>query len=144
MPGRVRRVARLYPQAMRRAGHRSGEALFETILAGRSGVTFTVDEYTEAWRYVRGGRIALEIPELLAELRALPDTRASWTSEEFPFVLAAGERRAYSANTIIRDPPGAAAMRPGRYASAPKTPHAWAWPPVTWPGSSPRAAAPRL
>jgi hypothetical protein len=50
-----------------------------------------------------GGKINLVIPELLAELEKLggkpptPDT-------QFPFVLSAGERRSYTANTIYRNP----------------------------------------
>ena len=37
-----RRRAMTYPDAVRRAGHADGNALFEAILASRSGVTFTV------------------------------------------------------------------------------------------------------
>jgi formate dehydrogenase len=51
-----------------------------------------------------GSRIALEIPPLLDELRALATEEPGWTSDEFPLVLSAGERRAFTANTIIRDP----------------------------------------
>ncbi|MFB6599584.1 hypothetical protein [Streptomyces diastaticus] len=30
---------------MRRAGHRNADALFDAVLEGRSGITFTEDEY---------------------------------------------------------------------------------------------------
>ncbi|MBB4661262.1 anaerobic selenocysteine-containing dehydrogenase [Conexibacter arvalis] len=109
--GLAHRCALTYPDAVRRAGHAGegpalGEALFDAMLAGRSGITFTLDDYEDAWRYVRapGGRIALEIPELLEELRALPAEPPRWTSKELPLVLSAGERRSSTANTIIRDP----------------------------------------
>ncbi|ALG05933.1 molybdopterin-dependent oxidoreductase [Kibdelosporangium phytohabitans] len=99
------KCAMTFPDAVKRAGHADGEALFEAILSSRSGVPITLDDYAGAWRYVGtdDGRIHLAIPSLLDELRAL-DTPQVWTSEEFPFVLSAGERRAFTANTIIRNP----------------------------------------
>ncbi len=109
--GLAHRCALTYPDAVRRAGHAGegpalGEALFDAMLAGRSGMTFTLDDYEHAWAYVRtaDGRIALAIPSLLEELRALRGAEPRWTSDDFPFVLSAGERRASTANTIIRDP----------------------------------------
>jgi len=95
-----------YPDAVRRAGHADGNDLFQAILAGHSGVTFTLDDYEDAWSYVShpDRRIALEMPDLLAELHALQGERPGWTSDQFPFVLSAGERRASTANTIIRNP----------------------------------------
>ncbi|CAM4496908.1 molybdopterin-dependent oxidoreductase [Nocardia ninae] len=103
--GLAQRVAKVYPAAMRRAGHRDADALFDAILAGRSGVTFTVDDYADAWDYVPhpDKRIPLAIPELLHTLRELASTESVHTSAEFPFVLAAGERRSFTANTIFRD-----------------------------------------
>ncbi len=98
-------------EAVRRAGihgadHQLGDRLFEKILTTRSGVVFTVDDYPDAWNYVRhpDRRLRLEIPDLLTELNGLSTARSTWTSDEFPFVLAAGERRDYTANTIFRDP----------------------------------------
>ena len=104
--GLAHRCAMSYPDAVRRAGHADGEALFDAILSGRSGVTFTLDEYKHDFDYIShpDKRITLEIPELLEELRALEHQRPGWTSEEFPLVLSAGERRAYTANDIFRDP----------------------------------------
>ena len=91
---------------MRRAGHADGEALFEAILRGRSGVTFTLDEEGGSWAYVRHAdrKIHLHIPELAEELHTLVGSRLEITTPEFPIVLAAGERRAFTANTILRDP----------------------------------------
>jgi anaerobic selenocysteine-containing dehydrogenase len=97
--------------AVRRAGIEGdvpfiGEALFEAILNGRSGIEFTVDDYADTWRYVEkpDHRISLVIPELLEELAGLRDEPAPSPDAEFPFVLTAGSRRAFSANTIVRDP----------------------------------------
>jgi anaerobic selenocysteine-containing dehydrogenase len=99
-----------YPAAVARAGFighgfEPGEQLFERILEGR-GVTFTLDDYPDTWNYVRrrDKRFTIEIPELLEQLRDLDQQPTAWTSDEFPFVLMAGERRSYTANTIIRDP----------------------------------------
>ncbi len=99
------RVAKVYPAAMRRAGHRNADALFDAILTSRSGVTFTLDDYDDAWNYLPhpDKRIPLAIPQLLHALRELTTTPATHTTAEFPFVLAAGERRAFTANTIFRD-----------------------------------------
>jgi formate dehydrogenase len=104
--GLAQRCAMTYPEAVRRAGHADGNALFDAILSGRSGITFTLDDYEDAWNYVShpDKRFPLVIPELLDELRSLAVERPGWTTDEFPFVLSAGERRSSTANTIIRDP----------------------------------------
>ncbi len=98
-----------HPDAVRRAGHKGegpmlGEALFEAIINSPSGVLFSVNEYEESWNFLRhkDQRIHLEIPEMLAELRNLDANEAAQT--DYPFVLVAGERRSYNANTIYRDP----------------------------------------
>jgi anaerobic selenocysteine-containing dehydrogenase len=102
--------AMTYPEATARAGFggaglEPGERLFDAVLRGR-GVVFTLDDYGDAWNYVRrpDKRFTVEIPELLDKLRGLDEEPPRWTSPEFPFVLMAGERRSYTANTIIRDP----------------------------------------
>jgi len=104
-------VALTYPDSVRRAGFAGdglelGEALFDAVHAGRSGVVFTVDEPSETWRRVEtpDGRVNLTIPELLPELEALAGEHPADRSDEFPFVLSAGERRSSTANTIFRDP----------------------------------------
>jgi anaerobic selenocysteine-containing dehydrogenase len=99
------KVSRDYPDAMRRAGHRNADALFDAIIANRSGVTFTLDRPDDAWTHVRHSaeRIPIAIPDLLAVLAALPETPTTHTSSEYPFVLVAGQRRAFTANTIFRD-----------------------------------------
>ena len=80
-------------------------ALFEAMVASPSGVVFAVDEWSEVIGRVAtpDRKIHLALPDLLATLReALAEEDAR--DEGFPFVLSAGERRSYTANTIIRDP----------------------------------------
>jgi len=83
-----------------------GDQLFEALLAGRSGVVFSVDEPDVTWKRLehKDRRIHLAIPELLGELTALAGEDPGARDPEFPFVLAAGERRTSTANTIFRDP----------------------------------------
>lgn len=104
--GLAQRVARLYPEAMVRAGHPSADALFDAMLRERSGLVFTEDEMADAWRYVTrpGGKLHAHIPELLGLLKEIRSVDPRHTTEDFPFVLSAGQRREWSANTIFRDP----------------------------------------
>lgn len=83
-----------------------GDALFDRILASPSGAIFSTDGWEESWKRVRlpGNRIQLAIPELFDELRGLAAPDSGAASAEFPFVLSAGERRSFTANTIFRDP----------------------------------------
>jgi len=99
------------PASVRRAGFggdgpEAGEQLFEAILNSPTAVVFSVDDYEDSWERVRTPehRFHLVIPELLEELAQLATERPSNANPEFPFVLSAGERRAYTANTIFRDP----------------------------------------
>jgi formate dehydrogenase len=104
--GLAQKAAMTYPEAVRRAGHADGNALFDAILSSRSGVTFTVHEYEDDFALITHAdhKIALDMPEMLDEIRALPDARPHFTTPDFPIVLSAGERRAYTANDIFRDP----------------------------------------
>lgn len=109
--GAAHRCAQSNPDGVRRAGYgegfEAGERLFDAILAGHSGVVITEDEPDASWRRVRtpDGKVHLAIPELLAELRSLLHEEPPRPGEgEWPFVLSAGERRSFTANTIIRDP----------------------------------------
>ncbi|MBB3600952.1 anaerobic selenocysteine-containing dehydrogenase [Mycolicibacterium sp. BK556] len=116
LPDRLRGAAALwglaqkafvaYPDAVRRAGHADGNALFETILASKSGVTFSEHEYADDWALMSHAdhKIKLVIPEMLDDIRALASETRELTSPEFPIVLSAGERRAFTANDILRDP----------------------------------------
>lgn len=118
-------VANKWTDAVRRAGHQGnrltlGPALFRAILAKREGVIFTAHRYEDVWSLIknRDHRIHLEIPEMLQELQALQQETLP-DQQGFPFILMAGERRAYNANQIYRnpawrkvDPHGALRMHP--------------------------------
>ena len=86
-----------------------GDALFDAILAAPHGLTFTVDDYDETIRRLEtpDKKVSLHIPALLDELDTLsaPSSPATLAASiDYPFVLAAGERRSSTANTIQRDP----------------------------------------
>jgi anaerobic selenocysteine-containing dehydrogenase len=104
--GLAQKAALTYPDAVRRAGHEDGNALFEAILNGKSGVTFSVHEYADDFALIThpDHKIRLEMAEMLDEIRALQTARPGLTTAEFPIVLSAGERRAFTANDIFRDP----------------------------------------
>lgn len=104
--GLAQKAALTYPDAVRRAGHADGNALFDAILSGKSGVTFSVHEYADDWALMSHAdrKIKLVIPEMLDDIRALTNDTPELTSAEFPIVLSAGERRAFTANDILRDP----------------------------------------
>jgi formate dehydrogenase len=104
--GLAHRCALTYTDAVRRAGHADGNELFEAILSSPSGVVFARDEYGDDFARIihPDKRIALELPEMLAELAKLGDGPVLRTSEQFPIVLSVGERRSFTANDIFRDP----------------------------------------
>ena len=110
--GSSRFYAGRYARQVRRAGHAGsgamlGEALFRSILDSDTAVPISTHEHDEVWELVRhpDRRIHLAMPEMLGELEALADEPAERPeAAEFPFVLAAGERRSYNANQIYRDP----------------------------------------
>lgn len=104
--GLAQKAMMTYPQAVARAGHSDGNALFDAILNSPSGVTFTVHEYEDDFALITHAdrKIALAIPEMLDEIRGLASRPAQLTTAEFPIVLSAGERRAYTANDILRNP----------------------------------------
>ncbi|HYB28827.1 MAG TPA: molybdopterin-dependent oxidoreductase [Solirubrobacteraceae bacterium] len=104
--GLAHRCAMTYPDAVRRAGHADGNALFEAILNSRSGVVFTSDEYGDDFdRIVHADRrITLELHEMLDELRAIDAGPTVHTNDRLPIVLSVGERRSFTANDIFRDP----------------------------------------
>jgi anaerobic selenocysteine-containing dehydrogenase len=105
------RAAMQSPAPLARSGFggsplEAGQALFDAILASPSGVVFSVDDWDEVLGRIAtpDGKIHLALPDLLAELGKLRDEPAAPHDGDFPFVLSAGERRSFTANTIIRDP----------------------------------------
>ena len=109
--GLAHQYANKFPDSLRRAGFDgpsfvAAEKLFDTILESPSGVIFAVDEFEDCWSRVRtpNGKIQASIPELLEELSTLRDATTGTGDAAFPFVLSAGERRSFTANTIFRSP----------------------------------------
>lgn len=106
--GMAHGLAASSPGGVRRAGYgegpEAGERLFAAILSGEHGVVVTDDEQEASFARLKGGKVRLEIPELLAELAALPDAEPPAPDPRWPYVLAAGQRRPFTANTIMRDP----------------------------------------
>ncbi len=107
----AQQVAMRHPDQVRAAGHVGdgpalGAALFEAMVTGEDGVAFTRHEHGDSFDLLGtpDGKVHLAIPEMLDELARLGEAPTSYTSEEFPFVLAAGERRSFTANTVVRDP----------------------------------------
>lgn len=100
----------------------AASALFHAVLSKPSGVVFAVDTWADALSYLGtpDKKIQVDLPDLLDELRRMLGEAEAPRDEAYPFVLSAGERRAYTANTIIRDPrwrkkdtAGALRMSPG-------------------------------
>ncbi|MGI5500802.1 molybdopterin-dependent oxidoreductase [Lentzea sp. CA-135723] len=100
--------ARKNPAGVEKAGYgtglEAGERLFEAIVDGAHGVHITDDEYDASWGRISGDRVHLDVPELLAAVAALSERPVPHQDPDWPFVLSAGERRAFTANTIMRDP----------------------------------------
>ncbi len=105
----AQQYARTHPAAVRRAGIEDqgaglGEALFARIMESPSGTLISVHEQADMWSLIEhdDGRVHLVVPEMVTALQDLQATDEAALGE-WPFVLMAGERRAYNANTIIRD-----------------------------------------
>ena len=104
------RCAQVNPDGVARAGFGSGpdagERLFDAIVDSPSGVVFTDDTWEETWRRIKtdDGLVHVEIPELLVELAELASETPPGDDPEWPLLLSAGERRSFTANTILRDP----------------------------------------
>jgi anaerobic selenocysteine-containing dehydrogenase len=82
-----------------------GDALFDAIVAARQGTAITHHGYDEIWSLVAhpDRKIRLVVPGMLEWLARL-DPASAGAPKEFPFVLAAGQRRMFNANQIFRDP----------------------------------------
>lgn len=87
-------------------GFELGEEIFDAILTNSSGIVFSADDYDASWDRVRtpGGKLNLRIDVMLDALEGLASAPRPGTDPEFPLILSAGERRSFTANTIVRDP----------------------------------------
>jgi anaerobic selenocysteine-containing dehydrogenase len=115
-------VCQMYVMAHRKTAAQAGfmglppiaaNELFQKLLDSPSGAVFSVSTLRDSWSALprEGHRIHLYIPELVAEIEKLEGSRPP-VDPEFPFVLAAGERRTDTSNTAVRD---AAWHKRGRY-----------------------------
>jgi anaerobic selenocysteine-containing dehydrogenase len=105
------RAAMAAPASLRRAGFEGtpfdiAGQMFDRILAGPSAIVFAVDEWGEVLKRVAtpDKKIHLDLPDLLDELGTTLASPAAPHDAAFPMVLSAGERRSFTANTIMRDP----------------------------------------
>jgi formate dehydrogenase len=87
-------------------GAEAGDRLFDAIVDTPSGVVFTDDAWEATWQRIKtpDGLVHVEIPELLDELATLATEAPPGANDDWPFLLSAGERRSFTANTIFRDP----------------------------------------
>ncbi len=81
------------------------QALFNRILNGHNGVLLSEHKYEDTWSFIqhKDGLIHLDIAEMFEALKSLKNTPPE-SNKDYPFILIAGERRAYNANTIYRNP----------------------------------------
>jgi anaerobic selenocysteine-containing dehydrogenase len=101
---------RAQPAAAKGAGYGGsplfgGNRLFDAILTNPSGVIFALSKYTDSWDAVKlpNHKINLYIKEMLDELATI-DSKRPPHRPDYPFILSAGERRADTSNTSIRNP----------------------------------------
>ncbi len=100
------------PDSIRRAGigtdpnENLGEALFDAIIEADRGVVFAVDEWDDSLGKIgtENGKIDFAVPDLFEELDGLATATRMPADADFPMVLSAGERRSFTANTIVRNP----------------------------------------
>ncbi len=109
--GLALKMAMEHPASVARAGFAGSTfeaafALFSAMLERTSGVVFSVDEWSDVLGRIAtpDKKIHLALPDLLTELANVLKSDAGPVDPAFPFVLSAGERRSFTANTIIRDP----------------------------------------
>jgi len=105
--------AKRSPDAVRRAlGEQGkvadaelGDALFDAVVGSRSGVAITEHGYDEVWSLIShpDRKVRLAIAPMLEWLGRLDPVMAE-APKDYPFVLAAGQRRMFNANQIFRDP----------------------------------------
>lgn len=97
------------PASLARAGFdgpppMAASKLFDAILAAPSGLVFARDRWEDTFARIGRARIELSLPDLLGELDKLREPPGHDRTADLPLVLSAGERRSFTANTILRDP----------------------------------------
>lgn len=107
-------IAQMYARKRKRQlervgiqGWRAGSKLYQKIMSSPSGAVIGQSAPQDSFDDIphKDNKIQLVIGELLDELSVLKNFQPLVsTSEEYPFALVAGSRRAYTANCAIRDP----------------------------------------
>lgn len=84
----------------------AADAFFQALLDKPEGVIFSVDEWDDVLKRLTttDKKIQLALPDMLEALGTLHEEPEQAADDAFPFVLSAGERRSFTANTIIRNP----------------------------------------
>ncbi len=107
--GVAMRAAMKAPDSLARAGFDgpplvAAVNLFQAILANPSGSIFAIDRWEDVLGRVATPhkKIQLDLSDLLEEAQTLAAGPAP-ADPDYPFVLSAGERRSFTANTIVRD-----------------------------------------
>lgn len=91
-------------------GYSQGNALFNKALSSDKPVALATFSYNDTWKLMRttDKKVTLYIQEMAGAMEQLRDEATSLNENhvnaEYPFVLMAGERRAYNANQIFRTP----------------------------------------
>jgi hypothetical protein len=109
------------PDAAARAGFEgdpftAGEKLFDTLIASKTAVVFSEEDYDASWSRIRmpEHRINLAIPSCTASSTSSP--RAAPARRRVPVRALGGERRSDTTNTIIRNPHRSSRSGPARCA----------------------------
>lgn len=106
-------ICMLHVMGNRRTAARAGfsglpplaaDKLFQALLDTPSGVVFAESTYEDSWNAIGlpDHKINLHIPQLLTELDKLQNDLPP-VDPDFPFILAAGERRSDTSNTAVRN-----------------------------------------
>jgi anaerobic selenocysteine-containing dehydrogenase len=92
----------IYPDSGHGGVFQHHETFVPTALAFLTGD----DTWEETWRRIKAddGLVHVDIPELLIELAELARETPPGDDPDWPLLLSAGERRSFTANTILRDP----------------------------------------
>ena len=103
--GLSQRFAAANAEAVAAAGlEPTGDGLFDAILDAPSGLVVTRQDWPAVWQRLPGGKVELALPDLLTATATLNAEEPAEASPEYPFLLSAGERRSFTANTILRNP----------------------------------------
>ncbi|MGB5811879.1 MAG: molybdopterin-dependent oxidoreductase [Polyangiales bacterium] len=76
--------------------------LFQAIIDSPHGIVMARGEWDDVLARVKRDRVQLNLDDMLQEVGSLAEPEAK--DADYPFVLSAGERRSFTANTIIRNP----------------------------------------